>query len=131
MPPKTYEFAHATVQYTENHSLATGKVMPRLYVQVIDAYSYQRELTVEYRHEPGDSKNLYWEYHIYRHPGRRRVEKVSQKVATAFIERFLHLCEDYPVLLFNEGTIDRPRSDGFVRLAERLHDGEKLSAGML
>jgi hypothetical protein len=125
-----FQFDNATVIYTAEHSAATGKVMPKLYVQAIDQYRFQRELIVEFRHEPGDSKKLFWEYHIYQHPGRRHVAKVSEYRATKFINRFLHLCKDYPDLLFNKSG-DRPRHEGFVFAAEFLHRGFDLSVRLL
>ena len=131
-----HQFQHASVIYTEEHSAATDKVMPKLEVMCIDAYRYQRELTVQYRHEPGDSKNLYWEFHVYRHPGRRALGKVPEKVAKKFISRFLEFCEKCPALLFNKTgehttNVARPNSEGFVHLCERIHDSETISVDML
>lgn len=131
-----YQLPHASVVYTCELSAATGRVMPRLYVQAIDQYRFQREFIVQFRHEPGDSKDLYWEYHVYQHPGRRRVDKVSEYVARRFIIRFLELCRDHPALLFNnEGdhatNPHRPRHEGFVHMAEWLHRGTDLSVKLL
>lgn len=123
--------AHASVVYTNEHSAATGRNMPKLYVQVIDAYRYQRELSVQLRWEPGNSKNLFWEYHIYRHPGYRYIGTISEAVATRFIERFLEQSQQYPTLLFNEASDRQARCEGFVHLAEKLHDGYELSVKLL
>lgn len=124
-----HQFEHASVVYTAELSAATGKVMPKLYVQAIDQYSFQRELSVGRIHEPGDSKKILWESHIYQHPGRRFVQNVSESVAKRFTDRFLELCETYPALLFNKTgdhskDVARPRHEGFVRLAEMMHRGE-------
>jgi hypothetical protein len=131
-----HQFENGCVIYTADHSQATGRVMPKLYVQSIDQYCYQREYNLGFRHEPGDSKKLYWESHIYQHPGRRSECKVSEEVAKRFILRFLDLCKNYPSLLFNK-TGDhkenpaRPRHEGFVHLAEILHRGVEPSVRLL
>lgn len=134
----TYQFekSHATVIYRAEHSAATDRVMPHLDVMVIDQYRYQREFSVRYRWEPGDSSNLYWEWQVYRHPGRRNAGKVSQCVAERFILKFLELTRYYPGLLFNaagDHATDptRPRCEGFVHLAEYLHDGYEFSVKLL
>lgn len=125
---KVFQFEQASVIYTAEHSAATGMVMPRLCVQAIDAYSYQRELYVQFRHRAGDSKDMYWEVHAYRHPGRRHIQEVSQAVAERFITRFLEICETHARLLFNS---ELPRSTGFVRLSECLLDGAVCSVRLL
>lgn len=128
---KTFNFEQATVTYRAIHSAATGKVMPKLHVQAIDQYGYQREFTVQFTYAPGDSKDLYWEYKIYQHPGMRNGAKCSQAVAVKFIERFLYLCESYPTLLFNETDTRRPRAVGFVHLATTLYRGVPLSVRLI
>lgn len=136
--PVIYQFNHATVIYKEEFSAATGKIMPSLHVQIIDQYRYQREFNVEYCHESGNtinkknpSQNCYWQYCIYKHPGRRYVDRIQPKVAKQFIERFLHLCKEYPTLLFNKENDRLARHDGFVHMAELLHDGMSLSIKIL
>ncbi len=137
-----FEKAHATVIFKNELSAATGKRLPRLYVQAIDQYGYQREWVLERRHKPGDSSTIYWESHIYAHPGRREITEVSGSIAAQCISRFLDLCENHPTFLFNEtyirpqsspnGTPDiRPRSEGFVHFAEALHRGARPTAKML
>jgi hypothetical protein len=137
-----FERAHATVIFKNELSAATGKRIPRLYVQCIDQYGYQREWSLQRTHKPGDSSTTYWESHIYQHPGRREITEVSDSIAARCIGRFLYLCENYPTLLFNEtairaqnapnGTPDvRPRSEGFVHFAEALHRGARPTAKML
>ncbi len=129
---KILQLPHATVIFKNDLSVATGKKMPRLYVQAHDAYGYQREWTLEFRYESGDSKKLYWESHVYMHPGRREIVQVGKSQAETCILKFLHLCENYPSLLFPAD--DHPkllRCDGFVRFAEYLHRGGLPSATML
>ena len=132
----TLQFEQATVIFTNDLSQATGKQMPMLKVQAIDAYGYQREWSCGLRHEPGDSKDLYWESHVYQHPGRRESCRLSSAVAVKLINRFLDLCQDYPGLLFNgtgEHTTNaaRPRCEGFVRFCEQMHRGAVPSVKML
>ena len=120
--PRTLSFekAHASVIYTETPD-CNGLARPKLFIQAIDAYAYQRELLVQYRHCAGDMKQMYWECHAYVHPGLRHITEPSEKVALAFIERFLEQCEKYPTLLFNDETHGtRPRSVGFVHLHNQL-----------
>lgn len=124
----TRNYMNASVVYTENHNEATGRVMPSLSVQVIDDYGFQREFYLRYRHEPGNSKNLYWEWVIYQHPTRRNSGTVSTAVAQKFLERFHTLINDYSSLLFGEGP---PNNRGFVQLAETLHANDTLSMRML
>jgi len=122
--------AHACVIFKNERSAATGRKMPKLYVQVIDQYRYQREWTLQFRHEPGDSKKLYWESSVYHHPGRREVVRLGKAQAEKCIKKFLSMCQNYPELLFNEEG-DRPRCEGFVHFAELLHRGALPSATML
>jgi hypothetical protein len=132
-----YQLPHATVIYTRNHSLATGRTMPSLKIQAHDQYRYQRELSVAFRHRPGDSSDLYWECHAYQHPGRRNIqENIPDSVARRFISRFLDLCASYPALLFNatgDHATDpgRPRHEGFVHLHDALLWGAELSVKLL
>ncbi len=128
---KTFQFPHATVLFSNDHSLATGQKMPKLYVQAIDQYRFQRELSVDFRHEPGNSSILFWESHVYQHPGRRHIVKLGKSQAEAFIIRFLELCEQYPSLLFNAEDSNRERHEGFVHLCERLHRGDMPSVNLL
>ena len=129
---KVFQFDQASVVYTAEHSRATDLVMPKLYVQVIDQYGYQRELIVEFKHRAGDSKAHYWEMHAYRHVGRREIQELSKEVAERFILRFLDICEKHPIFLFNHADASgSPRSGGFVHLSELLLDGEPCSVKLL
>jgi len=129
--PVNFQFEQATVNYKNEFSEATGRKMPKLDCMLLDQYGYQRELSVSFRWRPGDSRDLFWEISVYQHPNRRWSSEVSASYAEAFILRFAHLCIHYPSLLFNntgEHLTDkqRPRGEGFVRLCERLHRGEKV-----
>lgn len=131
-----HQFQHASVIYTEQHSAATNRRMPKLYVQAIDQYRYQRELIIQFRHQSGNSSKLYWECVAYRHPGRRFEQTITAGVATRFIDKFLRLCSEYPSLLFNQSgdhttDIHRPRHENFVHMHERLLDGYRLSVDLL
>lgn len=129
---KILQLPHATVIFTNYLSVATGKKMPKLYVQAHDAYGYQREWTLQFRCEPGDSKKLFWESHVYMHPGRREIVPVGKAMAETCILKFLHLCENYSDLLFPAD--DHPkliRCSGFVHFAEQLHRGALPSATLL
>jgi hypothetical protein len=129
---KEFQFEQATVVYTAEHLAAAGIVMPMLSVQVLDQYGYQRELTVHLCHTGGDSETLDWDVHTYRHPGRRYIQQVSTAVAERFIERFLEICEKFPIFLFNSAdNSGSPRSKGFVQLSEQLLDGAKCSVRLL
>lgn len=127
------EFDNASVVYTTDHSAATGKVMPKLYIQAMDAYRYQWELTIGYRHRPGDSKDLYWEGHIYRHPGMRQIQELDARTGKGMISRILELCHDYPTLLFNANNVPQgyARHEGFIHMAVALLDGQQFSTKRL
>jgi hypothetical protein len=124
-----YEFEQAVVIYSQTES-EKGK-FPKLFVQVIDAYGYQREFILNLHCE---NDAMVWQYTIYHHPGRRFQSEVKEKIAIKFIKRFLYLCQKYPDLLFNKATTTqfaRPRNSGFVHFAERLHREEPLDSEML
>lgn len=126
-----YQFKNASVVYSTEYAVATGKIMPKLEVMVIDAYGFQREFRICFRHRPGNSSDLFWEVRTYQHPGRRDEQECSEYIAKEFISRFLHLCEKYPDLLFNETNENRSRHDGFVHFVECIHRGQKISKSML
>lgn len=150
-----FENAHSCVLFTVSDSFAGIKQgeakkpfrVAKLYVQSIDAYGFQRELSVQRTHKNVfNSTNgqyeviYYWESHVYCHPGRRDAQEVSESQAKHFIAEFLRLARDYPSLLFNaafwrandEQTAANvmPRNAGFVRLCERLHRGASLAESL-
>ncbi len=116
---------HASVIYTEEHSPATGKVMPKLRVQLIDFYRYQREWSLGFRWEPGNSELLYWESHAYKHPGERHVLKMERAKAVSLIARFLEISTKYPTSLFGE------RGQGFVHFHDAMLRGAEPSVKLL
>lgn len=143
-----FESAHSCVLFTVSDSLAgikSGEAkkpfrVAKLYVQSIDAYGYQRELSVQRTHRYNVSTGetvYYWESHVYCHPGRRNVQEISESQAKHFIAEFLRLAREYPTLLFNaafwraneEQTAANvmPRNSGFVHLCEMLHRGADLA----
>lgn len=121
---------HACVLYSEERDF-NGRTLPKLYIQTIDAYRYQRELTIELRREPGSSSVYFWECHAYKHPGQRNVQTVTKQVAESLIERILHLARNYPTLLFNENSETRARHEGFVHFHDRLLAGFTATVKML
>ena len=132
----TYVFEEASASVIYNVFEHDGKPMPKLYVQVIDQYGFQRELTVQ-RLREHETNECYWEYHVYMHPGRHWFQKCTDLMAKRFVARFLEWCEKHPELLFNppEVIIEtkrfKPRCEGFVRLAEQLHLKVMLNSKLL
>lgn len=109
-----------------------GRTRTRLYIQSFDSYRRQHELTIEYRHEPGNMDNMYWELHAYRHPGVRKIHTLTEGVARRMIARIIELCENYPTLLFNEATTERPgMNEGFIMFNEALLSGYTPSVTLL
>lgn len=96
----------------------------KLYVQALDAYGFQRELSVVEIPEG-------FRVSVYMHPGRRESEQVSIKTGERFMARFLEITQSYRGLLFNPTEANRPKNAGFVSLCERLHRGEAVSAKLL
>lgn len=130
MTPHTFQFHHATVIFTNPMSEATKEHMPKVFVQIIDSYRYQREWILERKHQAGNSKVIYWESHIYRHPGVRCIKEVTEKAAIDLMEKFQEFCWKYPKLLFS--TVEEcPLHEGFVHFADRLLSGESPHQQML
>jgi hypothetical protein len=134
--PITFQFekAHACAIFTKEKD-AKNVERPKLYIQCIDAYGRQLELSIQYRHEPGEFDKMHWELHAYRHPGVREICTLPKKLAEEFISRILDLCARFPSLLFNDPGhgLDKssPNCSGFVRLHTGLLDGYKPSLEML
>ena len=95
------------------HTTPCGKA--KIFIQVLDAYGYQRELSIS--HVGGS-----FELHACRHPGRRFQSQIPEKLATKLIVRFLDLAQRFPSLLWNHAG-NMPRNSGFVHLHERMLDG--------
>lgn len=127
---KVHQFKHGTVIVENKYSAVSGKMMPKISVQIIDAYRYQREWTLEFRHKPG-KKHCYWESHVYKHPGQRHIVELSPNVAKRLWDRFLSMVENYPTLLFNDTDERRARHEGFVHFSDTLLCGETPSCTLL
>lgn len=103
----------------KSHSCAIVRDDGSLYVQSIDAYGFQREMTVA---PVVDGFSV----HVYQHPGRREIVKMTRAKGGKFITRFLHLVEKYPTILFPaEGQVPQlSRNHGFVMFSERVFRGD-------
>ena len=110
---------------------ANGIIRPEMSIMVIDAYRYQRELTIALRHRPGNLSELFWEVHAYKHPGQRCISEVSESVARRLWDRIEHLARQYSTLLFAIDSERGPRCEGFVHFHDRLLAGETPSCKML
>jgi len=133
MRSRTIQFEAGTVMFSTTKD-ANGVLRPKLYIQTVDAYRYQRELSIALIHEPGNLKELKWEVHAYKHPRERHITIIGKATAEALIERLLHYAEKYPTLLFNEhnyGPNKLPRHEGFVHCHDKLLAGEAPSSAIL
>lgn len=103
----------------KSHSCAIVRDDGSLYVQSIDAYGFQREMTVA---PIVDGFTV----HVYQHPGRREIVKMTRAKGGKFLSRFLHLAEKYPTLLFPaDGECPQlSRNHGFVVFSERVFRGD-------
>ena len=103
----------------KSHSCLIVRDDGSVFVQSIDAYGYQREMIVS---PVIDGFTV----HVYQHPGRREIVKMTRAKGGKFITRLLELAEKYPALLFNaEGEHPgQARNRGFVHLQERIFRGD-------
>lgn len=125
------ESAHACVILTLDKD-CNGQERIKLYIQAIDAYCYQRELSIQYRHEPGNLDKMFWECHAYRHPGIRCIKTLAPAIAKRLIGRILYLAKNYPSLLFNDaGSGGRAVSEGFVHFHDMLLAGYEPTCKLL
>ncbi len=133
---KLWNVEQGTIQFKLEKD-TNGKERPEFYVQIIDQYGYQREWRIGLRHRPGNLEDLYWESHMYRHPGRRSVHELTKTVAMNMMTRFHYLLEKYPSLPFNpeyyekNGKLRRARHSGFVHFSENVLDGADPSVKMM
>jgi hypothetical protein len=124
MPGKKEWPGVENLQFPEAHAcllvtLEAGR--SKLYIQAIDAYARQRELSLRF---DGCEK---WEMHVYMHPGLRRKIEVTPHVARSFMQIVVDRAKNYPTLLFNATTFEKDRQPPIVRMAQsqgfvRLHD---------
>lgn len=87
-----------------------------LFVQCLDAYGFQREMTVR---ESNDTKGEFL-VSVYVHPGRRHTVRVSCKEWEAFRTSFCDTVARYPDCLFNKGNASRAQCAGFVSMQEMI-----------
>lgn len=91
-----------------------------VYVQALDAYGFQRELSLV---RDLDIRTEHFGHYLlkaYMHPGRRDETYLSATQAAAFVARIDVICREYPQTLFGKGEA---RNGGFVRLCEMIHRG--------
>lgn len=93
-----------------------------LFVQCLDAYGFQREMTVR------ESTNEKDEFivQVYVHPGRRHTVRVTLKEWSAFYASFSDTVARYPDCLFNAPNESRARCAGFVSMQEMIFRGVPL-----
>lgn len=87
-----------------------------LFVQCLDAYGFQREMTVR---ESNDTKGEFL-VSVYVHPGRRHTVRVSRKEWESFRASFCDTVARYPDCLFNKGNASRAQCAGFVSMQEMI-----------
>lgn len=118
-------------QLFEFPNIGTVQIWPAnenklLYILMIDAYGFQRELMINW-----DEEKKLMKVHSYMHTCLRHISWVTKDKARKFVERLRETCEKYPNLLFNEGTAENPRARGFVVAHNRLLMGDELSHNKL
>lgn len=101
----------------------------RLYVQILDSYGFQREMTL--REMPEDAGERHfgpWTVNVYQHPGRRDIAYLSDAQAERLVARIREVCADHPSVLFNvaDASVNRARCHGFVHLCEAIHNGQAV-----
>ncbi len=93
-----------------------------LYVQCLDAYGFQRELTVR----QSVSNPEEYVIQVYVHPVRRHTVTVSLRDWSAFYANFSDMVGRYPDSLFNAPNPHRARCAGFVSMQEMIFRGIAL-----
>ncbi len=101
-------------------SVIVNGTLGKLFVQIIDAYGFQRELVAR------EIENGF-EFTVYQHPGQRTIQDTNVDDGEKFIARFIETVIKYPNFLFNSPTKDLPRCSGFVKLCERIRYGQKIN----
>lgn len=131
------ECGYLVLGFRDAHtSVRIGDDGSTLYVQCVDAYGYQREISVRRVARSHESyASGAHEITSYVHPGRRYSGVVSRGVARRFVSRFRELITEYPTLLVQTSRYPSPdapdasehmcaRADGLVRVSERMLLGE-------
>lgn len=141
------------VTVVEDPMIDAERILNGLEIQVIDAYGYQRELSIvrkqhysmrsEQMSEPRlRSDGIVWVVSAYKHPFRPAVQTVvTPAVALRLIDRIWDLATEYPILIFNSTNefhggkardiATGPRAAGFVHFHDRLLAGETPSVKLL
>jgi len=91
--------------------------LPKLYIQCIDAYGYQRELTIQVKIVDGVRIGY---SHAYLHPYGRSEKNINPRQARNLIRRFITITQKWPELLFNKKSDSRETATGFVRWHTQL-----------
>jgi hypothetical protein len=120
---KTFSFEKSFACVQLSNSAEKNK--QRLYIQIVDEYSYQRELAIDF-----DYQEKKYKVHSYLHssPCIREIKYVSNNVGELIIGQIIYLCEKYPDMLFNA---DSARNKGFVRFHTLLIAGATPSVTLL
>lgn len=93
-----------------------------LYVQCLDAYGFQREMSV---HESQSEKGEFI-VQVYVHPGRRHTVRATRKEWETFRASFCDTVTRYPDCLFNKSNASRAQCAGFVSMQEMIFRGVPL-----
>lgn len=99
-----------TLLDTPNACVLRDHPLGRLYIQAIDAYGHQMELSL--------SAGGF--LHAYIHPGQRAIHQLLPAQAEAWVGRLSELATRYPDLLANEQTTAQGRNAGLVHLIYAL-----------
>ena len=123
---KAFSVPRGSVIFKHNKDYR-GVLRPRVEIQVIDYYSFQREWSIGLEHEPGNIEKLRWVSHAYLHPGQRSIVEISEGVAVRMINRIADIVANNPNLLFAEKNNCRQ----FVHVHQALVHGATPSVKLL
>lgn len=102
-----------------------------LFVQILDAYRYQREWILTSRAPVFVGSAPIWNSHAYMHPDFRNVQEITNRSAEKILTHFLDITTRHPALLFNVGNQNLARNEGFVHFHNLLLAGYKISAKLI
>lgn len=97
-----------------------------LYIQALDAYGFQRELSIVANDDFASQAFGRFKLKAYMHPGRRDELYLTDEQADKFVKRIEHVCAKYPSFLFNTPDTGA-RCNGFVHLCESIHRGDDIA----
>lgn len=106
----------ANYQFEKAHACLLVRADGSLFIQVIDAYAFQREMVLTSNEQGGT-------VHVYQHPGRREIVQIKRALFDKLTAKLLEYAAKYPNLLFNEGNAQFARCEGFVHLCEWIFRG--------